>query len=404
VGSSATERSGGVARPVPERVGAVFRLLMQLRTLVALVTLLLLPYTEWNASALLLLLSLAALSWLAGTYWERIVAQLIAHPLLFALDMFVSFAALGIKGPTGPFFLSTVVTSAVAGLLYRWPGMLTVTFFQIATYAAILSFTSDGLTTFQSSIGQPLYYPLFGFAGVALRRLLDEHDRQEVARRLAEVSAAAAEERARLAREMHDSLAKTLRGIALSASALPLWVSRDGERALAEAERISAAIEIASREARGLITGLRDDAVTIPLPTAIRQKVVEWGTEHGVGVRCELDPEADVPLRARYETLSILSEALVNVARHARAQNVEVRLARLGDEVSLTLSDDGRGFQLPELPELAREGHFGLVGLHERAKRIGGSVSVSSCPGAGTVVVATLPAEMSMDVNLAEVS
>jgi signal transduction histidine kinase len=380
---------------------------MRIRMLVAAITLLVLSNHRLTVVAFLLLLSVAALSWLAASNWEVIVPWLLAHPILMALDICVSFAVLGIGGSSGPYFLSTVVTAAVAGLLYRWPGMVAVSCVQIVFFYTTLALTAGhdaAATTFQSVVGQPVYYPLVGFAGVALRGLLDGREAEEVARRRAEAVAVAAEERARLAREMHDSLAKTLRGIALSATALPAWARRDPARVLVEAERIAAATEIASREARTLITGLRDDAVTLPLPEAVRDAVDEWGGQHGFDIGCEVDAQADLPLRARYEAMAILAETLTNIERHAEARSVSVRLVAEGADAVLTVCDDGKGFQLEELAALARAGHYGLVGLHERAQRVGGTVVVESQPGSGATVTVRLPLEGPADSPLAEVS
>ncbi|MGH3387949.1 MAG: sensor histidine kinase [Actinomadura sp.] len=412
MGSLGAERGSSPRQRVPARVGSAFVLLMRIRMLTAAITLLFLPRDQLTVTSLLLLLAMAALSWLAARHWELIVPRLLAHPLLVALDLCVSFVVLGIGGTSGPFFLSTMVSAAVAGLLYRWPGMLAVSCLQIVFYYAAFAWAPAppvvAADTFQSVLGQPIYYPLVGFAGVALRRLFDEQDAQDRARHRAEIVAAAAEERARLAREMHDSLAKTLRGIALSAAALPTWVRRDSGRAVAEGERIAAAIELASREARTLISGLRDDEVTRPLAEAVRDLVDRWRAERGIAVECQIDDRAELPLRARYEALAILSEVLANIERHAEAHTVSVRLAvEPADEpadVLLTVRDDGKGFELAEFDVLARAGHYGLVGLRERAQRAGGTVVVASRPGEGTTVTVRLPVEEPADLDLAEVS
>jgi signal transduction histidine kinase len=286
--------------------------------------------------------------------------------------------------------------------------MLSVSLLLVLGYYFALGYAlqkqAAGTTTFQALLGQPVYYPLVGFAGVTLRRLFDDQAAQEEARRHAEVVAAAAEERTRLAREMHDSLAKTLRGIALAAAALPTWVRREPARAVEEARSIAAGVEIASRESRVLIGGLRDDTVTRPLPEVIRESAAAWGAEHGVPVGCDADAEADLPLRHRYEALAIFTEALTNIERHAAAGSVQVRLSAEPADVVLTVRDDGRGFRSEEVSALARAGHYGLAGLHERAERIGGTVSVTSAPGAGTTVTARLPVAASVDLPLAEVS
>jgi signal transduction histidine kinase len=382
--ASSADRRRRFGPTVPARVGAAFRLLMQLRACTAIITLLLLP--RHQITPVILLISLAALSWIAAQYWRWIVPMLLTHPVLVAVDVAVSFTVLELGGPTGPFFLATVITVAVAGLLFRLPGMLAVSVLQVLwyylTFAAVNIPDSD--ITFQSVIGQPAYYPLIGFAGVALRKLIDDQA-------AAESAAAAGEERARLAREMHDSLAKTLRGVALAAAALPMWVRGDSERAVEEAGRLAAAVEVASREARGLISGLRDDSVTLPLPAAIRATVEQWHQSHGINVQCDIDPDVHLPLRARYEMVAICSEALVNIARHAGATAVSVRLTQAGDVALFTISDNGKGFNLTTVEDLARAGHYGLLGLRERADRIGGELSVTSAPGAGVTVSARVP-------------
>lgn len=392
----------GIERTIPDasgisaRVGAVFRLLMQLRMLIAGITLLVLPRASLSTGTVVLMLCVATLAGIAAHQWAQLLPRVIRHPSLVAAEILVSFVVLGLGGTTGPFFLATVLTGATAGLLFRWWGTLAVVGLQILAYYVVFALHPGQLLgggfAFQALIGQPLYYPLAGFAGLALRRLLDDQARAEASRRRAEVAAAAAEERARLAREMHDSLAKTLHGIALSAAAFPKWARTDPARALAEAQQIATAIEIASREARGLLVDLRNDTVIRPLPESIRATVAQWSCATGVDAGCEVDEDIDLESRAKYEVLAILAEVLANVERHAAARTVDVRLETRGYEVALTIQDDGRGFEPVALTTLAGQGHFGLVGLQERAKRIGGRVSVHSAPDQGTKVELFMPA------------
>ncbi|MEV4253565.1 sensor histidine kinase [Spirillospora sp. NPDC049652] len=369
-------------------------MLMHIRMLIAAATLALISPASLRPAPFLLMASIVGLSWITGRGWQLLAPRIAAHPLLFALDMAVSFGALSVSGSvTGPFFLCTVVTAAVAGLLYRWQGMLGVAALQILFYYLVYAFTTPGsvVSTFQTVLGQPFYYPLAGFAGVALRRLLDETAEQESARRAAEVHAAAADERARLAREMHDSLAKTLRGIALSASALPLWIERDAQRAAVEAGRIAEAAEVASREARDLLTELRVEALVRPLAEVITELAERWSEETGTRVELDLDGGSDLPPAARHEVVAILGEALTNVERHADAGLVKIRLSGLDSSLVLSVRDDGRGFELPALPDLARDGHYGLVGLTERAARVGAEVALDSELGIGTALTLRVP-------------
>jgi signal transduction histidine kinase len=102
-------------------------------------------------------------------------------------------------------------------------------------------------------------------------------------------------------------------------------------------------------------------------------------TFHDEGTVRRLAPPVELAL------YRIAQEALSNVARHAAATQATVTLA-FGDEgVVLSVQDDGRGFAVPESPaELAAQGHFGLLGIHERAELIGAHLALSSRPGEGT--------------------
>jgi signal transduction histidine kinase len=202
----------------------------------------------------------------------------------------------------------------------------------------------------------------------------------------------AAEERARLAREMHDSLAKTLHGIALSADGLRNWVQRSPEVAAAKANDLARAAEVASAEARQLIGNLRADAGDRPLDELLRATVTGWSQDTGTHTELHLGPMA-LDATARYELLCVLREALRNVERHAEARRVVVTLADEGDRAWLEVRDDGRGFALDvsQAEAWQRAGHYGLVGMSERAERAGGSLEIRSTPGEGSTVRMNLP-------------
>ena len=378
-------------------------MLMQVRMLITALALFNLPNERMTLVALVLIVAMAFLYWLAARYWDRIVPQVISHPLLTGLDIFICFAVLSVEGPLGPFFLATVVASALAGLLFRWRGVLIVSAAQIVCYFAALGYFSslhqnlDGsIESFQTLVGQPAYYPIVGLVGLMLRRLFDQQEAMAAARHTAELRTAATEERTRLAREMHDSLAKTLRGISMAAQALQVWVKKSPERAANEAQRIASAAEIASREARELISGLRDDQVQQPLATTVRRLADDWAAETGIEVRVTAADRAELPLVARYELIAILKEALTNIQRHARTDVVDIDLTRGDTGVTFAVRDHGRGFGLATdgddwLDVLSRAGHYGMVGMHERAKRAGAVLTVRTRPGDGTTIAADFP-------------
>lgn len=117
----------------------------------------------------------------------------------------------------------------------------------------------------------------------------------------------------------------------------------------------------------------------------------------GVPVRVDAEAGADLPAPARREMVTIVREALENVRRHADASRVDIVTAVIDGDLEVRVRDDGKG--MPGRPDdpgwldaLARGGHYGLVGMHERARRAGGRLAVRSVPGGGTEVTASMPA------------
>ena len=102
----------------------------------------------------------------------------------------------------------------------------------------------------------------------------------------------------------------------------------------------------------------------------------------------------------RYELMRIVQEALRNIADHARADLVVVRLSCASGSIALQVRDDGCGFVVPaHWPSLHSEGHFGVVGMAERAEAIGGTLLMSSSPGAGTSVDVAVPADRAASIR-----
>lgn len=400
--SDLADRASGPSRaPVDSRIGTAFVLLIQVRVLVVGVTVLVDRQVRGDVRALAVLVVVALLSGVMLLFWERLVPRLYAQPALLAWDVLVGYAVLEAGGIIGPYFLVTVIAAGLAGLLYRWPTTLALCLQQAVLYYVAL-FRGEGAGEIRESaalsllLAMPLFYGVGAMVGSVIRRLFDEQAAAEEAVWRSEALAMAAEERARLAREMHDSLTGTLSGIALSANALPAVVRKSPDRAAKEAQRISTAAQIATRQARALIAELRSDAVQRPLHAVVAELAEEWGRTTGTEVRARVQDGADLPLRARHETVAIVKEALENVRRHAGASVVEVAVA--GDEHGLRVSvrDDGRGLPGPPgrdgwLEGLADDGHYGLLGMHERAERAGGELAVDSVPGGGTTLTVRFP-------------
>lgn len=410
----------GVVPATLPRLAALVRFLLQLRMLLCAMALLLIPAERVTNGTLVLVVAVALLSGLAARNWERFVPYLRSHPLLSVLDILGTAAILVLDGPSGPAFLTTLISSAVAGILFEWRHATLVVTFQIFSYAcALLGYAAISgmdahveVLTYQALIVHPALYAITAYMGIFIRRILTELASEQVARHSAERAAAAAEERERLARDMHDSVAKTLRGAAMAAQALPLWLKKDPERAEAVAKQIVAASDAAAAQARELISDLRDhedDDTGIPFAQAVGGVVGEWSRECGIRAHVSGDPAPAVEPsgEARLEALAIVKEALTNVERHSGADTVEVTIGTSPDGgersmYSIAITDDGLGFRTPPEDLLRAErtgnGHYGLLGMVERAERVGGSlVFASPGDGGGTTVTLAVPASVGHD-------
>ncbi len=198
--------------------------------------------------------------------------------------------------------------------------------------------------------------------------------------------AAALDERQRLARDLHDSLSQALFGIALSANAAQeTWVQgRDIGSSLDVILRLA---DSALENVRALILELRPEVLEREgLTAALTKQVQETCARHQLQATCELGEEPDLPLEAKEALYWIAQEALNNVIRHAKAKHVVVRLHQTADAVVLEVYDDGVGFS----PSTPVPGHLGRQSMQERAARLGGTLDITSRPGEGTCVQATI--------------
>lgn len=192
------------------------------------------------------------------------------------------------------------------------------------------------------------------------------------------------EERARLARDLHDGPLQSLIGLNLQ---LGLLLPKLAD--LTALQEMRAEVRTLLADLRGVCSELRPPMLdTLGLAAALRSLAEDWSAQSGVAVHLDLpDLSALPPLPGdtAVNLYRVAQEALANVAKHAGAQQVSICLANEGTGLRLTLEDDGCGFDPPgEIGELTASGHFGLVGLRERVNLIGGILSLDSAPGRGT--------------------
>jgi signal transduction histidine kinase len=306
-------------------------------------------------------------------------------------------AVLLLNSGSAAFYLYAAGTAALAGVLLgmrAWP--LWAVHAAIGFVAAAGLLRADGVPPDVAAfvVAFPMATVVTGLVAASITAATVRHVDLLVEVIAAAQRAAAASERTRLARELHDSVAKTLRGVSFAALALPSSLrSRPG---LAEqlAEVVSQGADAAAREARELIEGLRLDNPDEPFDVGIERMCREWSTSSRTPVRVTVD-RVEPPLAIRYELSRILNEALRNVDQHADARRVEIWVRRAGPGVRLVIRDDGNGFSVPpDLTVLRTGNHFGVLGMAERARNIGAEFIVRSAPSEGTLieVLAPLPA------------
>lgn len=198
-----------------------------------------------------------------------------------------------------------------------------------------------------------------------------------------------AEERTRLARELHDSVAQKLFSLRLTARTAATLLDRDLERARTELGKVESLAAEAATELRSVIVELRPAELdTSGLAETIRKHLVVVGRLHKVRTGFETVGEVKLEGAAEVEVLRMIQEAVYNALRHARADLIEVSL-RAGDEVVAEVCDDGVGFD----SKAAATRGMGLASMRERAMALGGGIDVVTGPGRGTTVRIAVPHE-----------
>ncbi len=317
-------------------------------------------------------------------------AQFLTLALLFALDR--NFLGLGFA-----------LLGQTMGALHarRWPLPLIV--FALLTGWPIGLYDDLSPRTPLDLIGYFFLVGIFVVLGLLMAGLFEQRYRLthlvgelRQAKAAAEASAAQQEElavlreRTRLAREMHDSLGHALVLVNVKLEAAQRLYRVAPERGDAELEAVRGLVRETMAGLRHSLHDLRAPVAPFhDLPAGLRRLCAEVSARSGLSVVARCD---EAPPPALAEPLWwIAREALANIERHARASHAAVELRRDGQGWLLLVSDDGVGVRQTDL---RRPGHFGLLGMRERAEAVGGSLAVRRNPSGGTLVEAYLPASM----------
>jgi signal transduction histidine kinase len=267
------------------------------------------------------------------------------------------------------------------GVLFALHGTLAMVFAKIGDHEADHARTQNDTIAELESANARLEQALTENAGLHAQLVIQARE------------AGVADERRRLAAEIHDTLAQGLIGIIAQLQVVTSVGDSDPALARQHLDRAAALARHSLGEARRSVHNLVPAALEHDdLPGALEKTVTDWAERHavraGFTVTGTVEPVHD---EMAATLLRIAQEALANAGRHAGASRVGVTLSFMDDELTLDVRDDGRGFDPAALPPYRGAGGFGLGGMRARAERVAGTVEVESEPGHGTAVSVRMP-------------
>ena len=200
------------------------------------------------------------------------------------------------------------------------------------------------------------------------------------------------QERARLAREIHDTLAQGFVGISSQLDAVAMCLPDETKPARKHLDMARRMARHSLTEARRSVMDLRASALEgQDLAAALESGARQWTAGSGVQVDVQAAAPADpLPEEMEQHLLRIAQEAVTNVVKHAGASRIAIQLYAEARKLYLRIKDDGRGF-VPDSAFSSLAGHFGVLGMRERAERLGGELRLASHPGEGTEVEVKVP-------------
>lgn len=349
----------------------------------------------------LLMLVHALLHWnsprLAGNLRVSVTYLVLQGALAFVLPLIAQadFLVLG---------LAMALIGEAVGLLWNvlWGAVAILFYLALAALDMYLLSKSStlpewGLAAVPTTLFVVVYVVLYGRQAQARSRAqallaeLETAHRQlsEYAVRVQDLTLA--NERQRMARELHDTLAQGLAGLILQLEAASTHLANGhDERAQTILVQAMTRARATLADARRAIDDLRSgQTLGQDWEAGLREEVKHFTDATSIPCELKLGVESVVPEAAREYALLAVTEGLTNIARHAQAQHAWVEVRSRDGELTVELRDDGRGFYPAAVPA----GHYGLLGMRERARLAGGTLEVSSAPAEGTRLFLRLPLE-----------
>ncbi len=196
------------------------------------------------------------------------------------------------------------------------------------------------------------------------------------------------EERQRLARELHDAVSQQLFAISMTATAVGRTLEKDFDRARRQVELIEEMASVAQSEMRALLLHLRPVHLEGKnLGQALEGLMEELRQKVPMKITLEMDPIVQLIPHAEDHLFRIIQEALSNTLRHSKANEFNIRIERHGNQLRLTMRDDGVGFDMEEKKQTS----YGLLTMEERVMELGGTMHVITAPGQGTGIEIWIP-------------
>lgn len=218
---------------------------------------------------------------------------------------------------------------------------------------------------------------------------LETANRQLAQQAVVREQLAASQERNRLARELHDTLAHSLSGTAVQLQAVRTLLKVNPDAAATELLSAQHTLKQGLEESRRAINALRASPLEEQgLASALRERADQIGRRAGLNIHCTINNRRPLSAAIEQTIYRIADEALVNVERHAEASQVEINLSEQENMILFMIKDDGVGFVTSEGES---RGRYGLLGLRERAELVGGKLTINSAPGQGVTIQVVIP-------------